>query len=426
MSFLQNILPPFIRSNNPNNPQTNLANPAEWLTEFLSGGGRTNSGANVNESTVMGIPAVWSAVELISGDMAGLPFDVFRREGDNKNRDTSHPIYELLNSKANNYMTSFNWRRLMELSVLLWGNGYSFIDFDFNTMRPKGLIPFHPSKVTVAKQGDTLVYKFQTSNNEDDIIVPQAQVLHIKELGFDGIKGKSRLTTLRENLGLSISEQEAAATFFGKGMRGTHAVTAPNGLKKKGVDNIRKTLKAQYATARGEQVVILDNGMDIKQLTIPSKDAEFVDQRKFSITDISRIFRVPPPLLYDLERATFSNIEKLLITYVKTLTPRCINWEQEINTKLFMEDEKGKVFAEKNLDGLLRGDQKTRSEAHKLSIQNGWASPNEVRAKENMNGYDGGDEYYVPSNQRPVSEPFTQQPVTQPEEEPIEEPTEDE
>lgn len=362
-------------------------------TDFF---GLSKAGTAVTPKTALSLPAVYSAVRLISETIATLPFQVFEDTGTTKKLRKDHPIYPLIHDKPNTVMTSYIWRQQMAIDVMLWGNHISLISERKSTI-PTQLTRFSKDNVVAITLMDgKLWYTLRTTDG--DITVDQSNVVHVKGMG-DGLVGKSVISFARENLGLGIAQQNTASNFYGKGMQLDYAITMASGLSPEGLDNLRKTIK-KYTATDGERVFLpLDAGMDVKLLGIPPQDAQFLESRKFSVTDVSRWFRVPPPLIYDLEKATFSNITELVLSFVKfSLTPWLVNIETELNDKLFKESEKGIIFSEFNVDGLLRGDAKQRAESNKTALQNGYKSINEVRASENLNPISGGDKHLVPLN----------------------------
>ena len=382
----------------PENPKTPLSNPANWLTDLF---GSSSAGMNVTPNTALGLPGVYSAVRLLSESVAMLPLQIYEDSGTSKDLRKDHALYYLIHTKPSPFMTSYQWRQLMVTDITLWGNHYSLIMERDGTV-PTSLMPFPPKDVSISVVDGKLWYIFET--NQGKKIFDSSNVIHVKGLGFDGIRGKSVISIMRNNLGLGLAAQQTGSTFFKKGMKLDYAIEGAGQLSREGLENLRKTL-AKYEGSDGNKTFLpLDMGMTVKQIGVPPGDAQFLESRKFSVTDIARMFRIPPPLLYDLERATFSNISELVLSYVKfSLTPLLANIEQELNDKLLQEREKGVFNIEFNVEGLLRGDVKQRSEYYKTMIQNGILSPNEVLRKENMNGYAGGDQHYMPANMMPVS-----------------------
>lgn len=363
--------------------------------------GLSKAGTNVTAKTALSLPAFYSAVRLISETIASLPLQVFEVKDGQKTLRRDHPIYKLIKDKPNPNMTSFIWRELVATEVMLHGNHVSLISERVNEV-PTRLTPFPPRDIMINVINGKVWYTLRTT--EGDITVDSSNVVHVKALGDNGITGKSIIQVARENLGLGLAEQETAANFYGSGMKLDYQITNAGELSEEGLKRLRETI-SKYTGAGGERTFLpLDAGMEAKPLGVPPQDAQFLESRKFSVTDIARWLRVPPPLIYDLERATFSNISELILSFVKfSLTPWLVNIETELNDKLFMESEKGSFFSEFNVDGLLRGDSKARAESHKIALQNGWLSINEVRAMENLNPILGGDQHFFAMNFQPIN-----------------------
>lgn len=382
------------------NPSTPLSNPASWLTNLF--GLPTASGQIVNSETALSLPAVWRAVWLNSSTIASLPLKVFEKKDNNRQHLSNHPVEFLLQRKANKYMTAFIWRQLSMLHVQFWGNAYSLINYD-NKLRANELLPFHPSEVEpiISDKTGNLWYRFQTE--KESFTVAAVHVLHLKGISFDGLKGKSALQVERENLGLALAAQKFGADFYQKGAHLDGVVEAPGALSETGLKNLRESWEETYIKG-GTRTAILDMDMKYKQIGIPPNDAQFIETRKFSVTDVARIFGIPPPLLFDLEKATYANVAKLVQGYEKfDLNPWLINIEQEINDKLFLESEKNIIFVKHSLEGLLRGDMKERVNYYKGLFQIGMLSSNEGRRKENMNDYENGNKKYILANLLPVN-----------------------
>jgi len=398
-NLLKNILN--LRGN-PNNPEFPLSSPANWFIDWM--GGITKSGVTVTPENSLGLPGFWRAVSLWSKTIGALPLQVYKDNNGNKEAFKQHPTYNLLHSKPNDKMTSYIWRMTSMIHVLLYGDAYSLIEFN-GAVRPISLMPWHPTNVSV-KEDETgkIWYVFRT-NPGKDAVLDASNVIHIKGFSTDGVKGKSLITALKENIGLGLAAQEFGAGFYKKGAKLDGLITMPKPLSKPGLQNLRQTWRETYEGTDGERVGILDNGMDYKNIGIPPEDSQYIQTRKFSVTDIARVTDIPPPLLYDLERATFSNIEELISSFVKfSLTPWLINWEQEINDKLFFNSEKNTIFAEFNIEGLLRGDITKRFESYQKAIQSGIMTPNQAARKENLPTYPGGDRHFMPMNVQPIED----------------------
>jgi len=235
-----------------------------------------------------------------------------------------------------------------------------------------------------------------------DDLIPDRDMLHIPGLGYDGIKGLSVISYARESIGSGLAAQKFGGRFFGSGANMGGTLEHPTILKPEAYERLKNSWNENNSgIGNSHKTTILEHGTKYTRIGIPPNDAQFIETRKFSVADICRWYGVPPHLVYDLEKATFSNIEHQGLEYViYSLLPWSVKIEQEYNRKIFTEAEKGHVFVEHNMDALLRGDAKTRSEFYRKMVSISSMSPDEVRAKENMPPLpdNKGKEYYIMSN----------------------------
>ena len=373
-----------------------LSNPSQAFMDLFAP--RSKAGVAVTANSVIGLPAVWTAVKFISETFAALPVGVFEELDRGKKALKDHPVYTLLKFSPNSFQTSYEWRQLSMVHLLLWGDAISLIIFDNVTGRPIELLPFHPADVAVTKIKGKLWYRFMTEDGKSQV-VDQSNVLHIKGFGFDGIRGKSVIRVFRENFGTSLAQEEFSANFYRKGAKLDGVIEKDAKMGSGALATLRESWRQTYGNADGERVAILDDGFKYRAIGIPQNDSQFIETSKFKITEVARIFRVPPPLLYDLEKATFSNIEQLILTYIKfSMAPMLTNWESRQDKSLLREDEIGKVFTKYNLNGLLRGDEKSRREFYSKLFQVGAFTSNDILELEDRNGYDEGNDHYVMGN----------------------------
>ncbi len=289
--------------------------------------------------------------------------------------------------------------------LLLWGNAYAQI------VRGKGgqvleLWPLSPAGMEIIRDEKTkqLVYR-HTEGVKTTEYKPE-QIFHIPGLGFDGVKGLSPIAMAREAIGLALATEEFGARFFGNGARPGGILEHPGVVKDP--EKLRKSWEEVYkGLQNSHKIAVLEEGMKYHEIGIPPEDAQFLETRKFQLNEICRLFRVPPHLVGDLERATFSNIEHQSIDFVvHTIRPWLVRWEQAIIKDLLLPEERKLYFPKFNVDGLLRGDFKTRMEGYAIGRQNGWYSANDIRELEDMNPIPeeaGGDLYLVNGNMLPVS-----------------------
>jgi HK97 family phage portal protein len=365
---------------------------------FMFGG--TSAGKAVNETTAMQTSAVYACVRILAEAVAGLPLHVFERSTDGgKTLNTGHPLYALLHDEPNEEMTSFVFRETLMSHLLLWGNAYAQIIRDGHGT-PTALYPLLPSKVTVEREkGGALIYSY--SGDEGQIKLRREAILHIPGLGFDGLIGYSPIAMAKNAVGMSIATEEYGASFFSNGANPGGVLEHPAVIKD--IQRVKESWMSQYGgSANAHKVAVLEEGMKFHQIGIPPEQAQFLETRKFQIDEIARIFRVPPHMVGDLEKSSFSNIEQQSLEFVKyTVGPWVARWEQSLMQSLLLPSEKGAVTIRFNVDGLLRGDYRGRMEGYSTGIQNGFYSVNDVRALEDMNllpAEEGGDLHFVNGN----------------------------
>lgn len=387
--------------------RSTLANPGQWLIDAFAGGATSKAGVRVNEETALTNTAVYACVRIIAETVASLPLFLYRRLDDGgKEKATTHPLFPILHDAANDEMTSFQWRETMMCHLLLWGNAYSEIEYNQGG-NVRALWPIPPWRVKVERDGQGMLqYRVYVGDYDTEArVLPASQVLHIPGLSFNGLVGHSPIAMAREAIGLGLAAQEFGARFFSNGAQIGGVLEHPGSLSDKAQENLRRSFEETHqGLSRAHRLMILEEGMKYAQTAIPPQDAQFLETRKFQVTEIARFFRVPPHMLADLERATFSNIEQQSIEFVThTIRPWLVRWEQALKLKLITNKQ---FFPEFLVDGLLRGDVKSRYEAYAIARQNGWMNVDEIREKENLNPLpDGqGKTYLVPLNMVPADQ----------------------
>jgi len=350
---------------------------------FLFGG--TTSGKAVNERTAMQTSAVYACVRILSESIAGLPLHVYRYTSDGgKERTTMHPLYRMLHDEPNREMTSFVFRETLMAHLLLWGNAYAQIIRDGRGY-PVALYPMLPDRMSVDRdsQGE-LVYTYQSDKGQ--VKLRKESVLHIPGLGFDGLIGYSPIAMAKNAVGLALATEDYGAAFFANGANPGGVLEHPGVIKPEQADRLRESWATQFGGANAHKVAVLEEGLKFHQMSIPPEQAQFLETRKFQINEIARIFRVPPHMVGDLEKSSFSNIEQQSLEFVKyTLDPWVVRWEQSLQQSLILPSEKSTVFIRFNLDGLMRGDYQSRMQGYSVGIQNGFYSVNDVRGLEDLN-----------------------------------------
>ena len=374
--------------------------------------GPTSSGRPVTERSAMQMTAVYSCVRILAEAIAGLPLHVYRlKDGGGKEKAVDHSLYRLLHDEPNPEMTSFVFRETLMTHLLLWGNAFAQIVRN-GLGEVIGLYPLQPNRMSVGRDLDTkqLYYEYQTSWDEPageykTIRLTPADVLHIPGLGFDGLVGYSPIAMARNAIGLAQATEDYGASFFANGAAPGGVLEHPGTIKDP--SRVRESWQQTFGGARnGNKVAVLEEGMKYTPISVSPEQAQFLETRKFQLNEIARIFRIPPHMIGDLEKSSFSNIEQQSLEFVKyTLDPWVIRWEQAITKTLLNPREKQQLFVKFNVEGLLRGDYQSRMEGYAVARQNGWMSANDIRELENLDRIetaDGGDLYLVNGNMLPL------------------------
>ena len=329
--------------------------------------GSSTAGKNVTERSAMQMTAVYSCVRVLSEAVAGLPLHVYKYRSDGgKEKAIDHSLYRLLHDEPNPEMTSFVFRETLMTHLLLWGNAYAQI-----IRNGKGeviaLYPLMPNRMSVDRDSNgKLYYKYYRGSDEAirskeyEVILSTSDVLHIPGLGFDGLVGYSPIAMAKNAIGLAIATEEFGAKFFANGAAPSGVLEHPGTIKDP--SKVREAWQSQFGgSSNSGKVAVLEEGMKYTPISISPEQAQFLETRKFQINEIARIFRVPPHMVGDLEKSSFSNIEQQSLEFVKyTLEPWLVRWEQSMIRSLLTPSEKQEYFIKFNVDGLLRGDYASR------------------------------------------------------------------
>ncbi len=352
--------------------------------------------------------AVYSCVRILSEAVASLPIHVYRYTDTGKERVYSHPLYHLLHDEPNPEMTSFVFRETLMSHLLVWGNAYAQIIRDGNG-KVLALYPLLPDKMEAERDEHGQLYYIYTRNSDENpnfkeygrVYLREQDVLHIPGLGFDGLVGYSPIAMAKNAVGMTLACEEYGASFFENGANPGGVLEHPGVLKDPA--KVRESWQSVYGGSRNAgKVAVLEEGMKYQQIGIPPEEAQFLETRKFQINEIARLYRIPPHMVGDLDKSSFSNIEQQSLEFVKyTLDPWVIRWEQSLQRALLLPQEKQEYFIKLNVDGLLRGDYQSRMNGYSVGRQNGWLSTNDIREMEDMNlipKEEGGDLYLINGN----------------------------
>ena len=341
------------------------------------------------------LTAVWCAIRLLAESVSSLPVSVYSKQANgDKLEDSKSPIYNLVKFKPNYYQNKITFFEFIMLSICTEGNSYVQIVRN-NSGTPVQLICLSPSNVTVVVNNNELFYQI-----DGGAVLDSSDVLHFKTITDDGVTGLSPIDQCAKALNWGVSLEEFGSTFFSNGAKPSSILQTDRALSDTALQRLKTSFNNNYGKLKNSNsTIVLEEGLTFKPISISPEQAQFLSSRQFSIEEVARIFNVPPHMLKDLSKSSFNNIEmqsQEFVTY--TLMPYITRIEQEMNLKLFRSNELGKTFVEFNVNGLLRGDVKSRTEAYKTAITNGYMSINEVRQKENLNSIEGGDKHFMQMN----------------------------
>lgn len=359
------------------------------------------AGVTVSEDTALTNAAVWACVRVIAETVAALPWRVYRKTTGGRESMPGHTIDWLLNNQPNGEQTAFAFREGLMAHVLTWGNAYAEIERDM-AGRVMALWPLTPDRVTPRRQEDgAFVYEVDDGTGKRSI-VPASEMLHLHGLAFDGLVGYSPVRMAARSIGLGIAQDVFGSAFYANGTAFGGLVEVPATMNPVQIAEQEAYLNATHkGPDKAFKVRVVANGMKYHNVGMPMTDAQFIESRKFSVTEVARWFRVPPHKIADLERSTNNNIEHQSIEFVTdTIVPWVTRLEQEVNVKLFGARAVGSVYTKMSVNALMRGDAMSRANFYRAMTQMGAMSINEVRELEELNGIGAaGDEHLVQLNQ---------------------------
>ena len=365
----------------------------------ISGG--ASSGISVSKSSALTFTAVWSAVRLLSESISILPVNVYEREpnGDKKLASTN-AAYNLVHNEPNYYMSSVAFFEKVMMDLCLSGNSYVRIVRNGGGT-PEALLPLNSQDIQVKMNEGQIFYH----NDTQRTIYDDYDILHFKGISQDGILGLSPITQNANAIGWGMALEEYGSKYFTNSAKLSGVLETDRALSEQAIDRLKNSFSNTYNKLQNAQsTAILEEGLSFKPITISPEQSQFLLSRIFSITEIARMFNIPTFMLQEHSKSSFNNIESLSQSYVTyTLMPYIRRMESEMNRKLFKTNEKGRIFVEWNVNGLLRGNIKDRTDSYKTALTNGYMTINEVRRKENMNSIVDGDEHYLPLNMTTIN-----------------------
>ncbi|HML40359.1 MAG TPA: phage portal protein [Bellilinea sp.] len=347
--------------------------------------------------------AVWACVRLLAESAAALPLHLYQRQAGGRRRAEGHPLYGVLHDAANDEMTAYELRRLQMVQLGLRGNSYAYIEWN-NRGDITALWPINPASVAILREAGTNRRWYGVELPErfgrQWVVLPDERIWHLRGLGVDGEVGLTPIQVHRNSIGLALATEDYGSRFFSNGAQPGFVLVHPNKLSDSAYTRLKEAWENRHmGLENAHKVAILEEGLKPEKLGVSPEEAQFLETRKFQVSEIARIYHVPPHMVGDLDKATFSNIEHQGIEFVVySLMPWLINLEQSAGLKLLTPTERKTYFVKHSVEGLLRGDTASRYAAYAVARQWGWMSANDVRELEDMNPVEGGDIYLVPMN----------------------------
>lgn len=385
--------------------------PSAWFRNLF--GSSSTAGEMVNSVTAKTLAPYLDAIRIISEDVGVLPFVTYERVEGGRREAIDHHAYDMLRYEPNPDMDAMSFWSAIMANALQFGNGYAEI-----VRNGKGeavrMFPIHTSNVTPRRDEDgKLVYDVRiptllhgsgvlgNSNRNVRIVrFQQKDIFNLTGIGENGIVGYPIISLASESLGAALAQQRFGGAFYGNGTHMSGVLTHPESLSKEAMTRIREAWSEIYqGAANSNKTAILEEGMSWKSIAVSPKDAQFIQGRQFTVTEIAQWFRIPPHMLGDLSRATFSNIQDQARAYImQTLISWLTRINMETRRKIFAPFERRRFFAEHDMKVMLLGDMAARSAYFKDLNGMGVMSINDIRDAENMNRVDGGDRRFVQLN----------------------------
>lgn len=397
MSIFESIFSPKMQGADTRYRQVNLAGSS---IASLFTGGKSSAGVTVTHDSAITIPAVYSAVSVISDILAMLPVHVLENKNGQRGRPSDHPAAHLLNVRANPHQAPFIVKTRHFAHALTHGNGYIEVARNGRGEAQElwGLLPdrTHPEKLP---EGELF---YRTNVNGEQFRIGHKNIIHTKAFGQDGYIGLSPVALHREALGLSLATQEFGSKFFGNDAKSGGFLQHPGKLGDAAKKNLTESVNRSSGLDEAHRIRVLEEGMKYVTTSIPPDDAQFLGTREFQIEEVARIYRIPPVLLQSLSKTTSwgSGIEQMMIFFVTfTLQPWVTQFEQLLSATLLSEQERERgLYIKINVNALMRGDMAARKEFYKAAITDGWLSREEVREFEDMPYAPGLDKFLRPMN----------------------------
>jgi HK97 family phage portal protein len=369
--------------------------------DYESGGwassNRNPSGVKVDAETALRSTTVLACMRVLSTSVAGLPLHVYRRlPGGGKELAREHPLYRLLHTTPNGWQTSVEWREQLMLHMLSYGQAFN--EKVYAAGQISEIVPLHPSRMkTEQLENNRLRYAYREDQGTSTVYTQDA-IMHVRGMSDDGVNGMSMIELARDAIGLARACEIHGATFFGNGARPGVILSTDQMLSPEAAENTRNQWeRAHRGPDRSNRTAVLQGGLKVNELGGNNQESQFLEARRFQVEEVCRVFGVPPHLVGDLTRSSFSNIEQQSLDYLQNgLMPWLRRIESAIARDLLEGDDE--YFAEFDTRGVLRADAAGRAAYYNTLWNLGVASVNEIRSWENMNPVEGGDTRFVQLN----------------------------
>jgi HK97 family phage portal protein len=381
-----------------------------WNNKFV----RLEGFGHVSPDAASGHAVALRCIQTIGENLSMVPCRLYRRaEKGGRTPASDHPLYDVLHDQFHEGLTAFDGREFLIASVLIHGNGYARIERNA-AGQVTALYPYPAGSVSYERRPSGRIrYTAHRPEGGTDILL-DGEMLHLRyRRAADGIAGLSPITMARATFAMALAQQTTAEAQAVNAFRPAGMLVFPQAVAPAALEASKTRFKdLVLGAAKANEIVVMDGGLEWKPFTLPAKDMEFLESRKLSNLDIARIFGCPPTAVGIPDNATYSNVEQeSRALVVRCLAPMARRIEQELMLDLLSSEGRRALFIEHDLQGLLRGDQTARYQAYQIGRQNGWLSANEIRAWENMDEIDGGDEYLSPLNMRPANTPPPREPA---------------
>lgn len=370
-----------------------------WIVQRLSA--LEAAGVDVTGDGAMKIVAVFACVRVLAETISSLPLILYERKPDGSKKPArEHYLFDMLHVSPNNFQTALEFVEMVVGHMNLRGNAYCFLERNGREEISR-IVPIHPGRITpklVDPERQILAYEYKTDDNKT-IVYDAETIWHLKGLSSDGFVGVSPIAMGRRALMLSRAAEDHGVAYFQNGARASGIAKLPGMIKEDARTRLQRSIESAMTGEKKFGIMVFEQGMDWQQISLTNEDSQYLESRAFQVEEIARLFRVPSILIQHPDKAsTYASAEQFMLSFVThTLRPWLVRIEQSINKYLLTDEERKTYFAKFKIEGLLRGDTKTRYAAYASARQARWMSANEIRELEDMNPIPGGDEYENPA-----------------------------